>query len=662
VTINPCGAGSGTYAYTNTLFNYAGEWKNGIKDGAGKFLIGNGVSYEGAFKSGEIQGNGLRRWPDGAFYCGHVWPKGASYSGQFNLGELEGHGTFIGGEGGPIKKYEGAWLRNRKHGEGEMTFADRSKYKGTFVDNKEHGKGTLTCRNGDKYVGLWATGKRNGSGKATFKDGSHFDGEWKENQRHGDGLDFDSASGMQYSGNWNEDVPTVTPTRLRVKNVIGPPAEAAEGEEPPPENPDPERVVAVTLTAGTPIPKFNFEFVILDPEVEKLQAEAAKAAEEAAALAALNPEPEEDDKKGKGKKEDKKGKKGKDEPEEEALPAIDETTFNAVTWESGRLLSATLWKVTPGVDEGAVNEDGEPILPERQLAQVQMLRRRAAVDAENRQADDEIVESARSAVSAESAGSGEEGEETEPEPTAAEAAFDRVLAAHPPAEPFPEEEQPYVAAEFFAELVEEVGLTPIVDQGGLMRSKIEDTDRESVRLYPGNELAEQQGLVQILDPIQPEPEPVPPKPEPADGEDAEAAAEKEEEEPEEIPPVYCVTREGFEAWHTGYLSSGGVAMIGVDSATQRTTDGAGIVQGLMIPDNIEGAQHIAFVYFAVSCRLLISARNHVCCFFADGEYELQVRDETPAGRSSDLLASCSILVGEQVEEVDTKKKGKKGKK
>ena len=62
--------GKGTYTYTNTYFQYQGEWNGGKKHGQGSLLMKDGSTYTGNFVNGEISGKGTRTWECGMHYEG----------------------------------------------------------------------------------------------------------------------------------------------------------------------------------------------------------------------------------------------------------------------------------------------------------------------------------------------------------------------------------------------------------------------------------------------------------------------------------------------------------------------------------------------------------------------------------------------------------------
>ena len=64
------------------------------------------------------------------------------YSGQRN-------------EDGVVTKYEGGWLRNKKHGQGMAVYVDGSTYRGKFIRDVKDGQGVFTWAQGHEYKGAF---------------------------------------------------------------------------------------------------------------------------------------------------------------------------------------------------------------------------------------------------------------------------------------------------------------------------------------------------------------------------------------------------------------------------------------------------------------------------------------------------------------------------
>ena len=87
-----------------------------------------------------------------------------------------GHGLqlFSGqrNEDGVISKYEGQWVRNKKHGQGFAVYADGSTYKGKFNRDVMDGKGVFTWAFGHVYKGNFREGQMDGQGEFSHASGN----------------------------------------------------------------------------------------------------------------------------------------------------------------------------------------------------------------------------------------------------------------------------------------------------------------------------------------------------------------------------------------------------------------------------------------------------------------------------------------------------------
>ena len=112
--------------------------------------------HEGEFKRGVKQGAGTYRYANGG-----------RYEGQFDNGMFEGKGKLYLARG---DRYEGEFRRNVKDGVGVHHFANRDRYEGAFKGGMQAGTGTHFYANGDRYEGLFEAGVRHGRG--VFHDAS----------------------------------------------------------------------------------------------------------------------------------------------------------------------------------------------------------------------------------------------------------------------------------------------------------------------------------------------------------------------------------------------------------------------------------------------------------------------------------------------------------
>lgn len=107
---------------------YRGGCRNGLANGRG---VATGIAtYEGEFRDGMKHGAGVKTW---------AW--GDRYEGEFDSDRKNGQGVYTWGEGTQ-------WAGER--------------YEGEFQNDRRHGFGVYTWPNGDRYEGGWTTDQRHG--------------------------------------------------------------------------------------------------------------------------------------------------------------------------------------------------------------------------------------------------------------------------------------------------------------------------------------------------------------------------------------------------------------------------------------------------------------------------------------------------------------------
>ena len=113
-----------------------------------------------------------------------------SYTGGCVNGLAQGKGEARG-----TATYVGEFDAGRKHGRGVKTWpATGDRYEGDFVADRKQGKG------------IYAWGSRSPSA------GERYSGEYLGDRRHGEGV-YEWPGGDRYSGPWENDAPTGTPTK-----------------------------------------------------------------------------------------------------------------------------------------------------------------------------------------------------------------------------------------------------------------------------------------------------------------------------------------------------------------------------------------------------------------------------------------------------------------
>ena len=97
------------------------------------YTAANKTKYSGSFKDDKPHGTGKVEYPDGTCYIG-----------EFVEGSMTGRCKYIFADGG---FYEGQVLDGVATGKGKYTYQDSSKvYEGEFLKNKKHGQGELRMK------------------------------------------------------------------------------------------------------------------------------------------------------------------------------------------------------------------------------------------------------------------------------------------------------------------------------------------------------------------------------------------------------------------------------------------------------------------------------------------------------------------------------------
>jgi hypothetical protein len=121
----------------------------------------------------------------------------AVYQGPFTLsGKKHGEGEMIWANG---DTFRGNFVKNERNGHGTLWFASGGEYVGEWVDNQMHGSGTRRFPNGDVYLGDYNQGQRHGQGRFYYTNGDLYWGEWKRDQINGAGRYY-YASGQRFEG------------------------------------------------------------------------------------------------------------------------------------------------------------------------------------------------------------------------------------------------------------------------------------------------------------------------------------------------------------------------------------------------------------------------------------------------------------------------------
>ena len=77
--------------------------------------------------------------------------------------------------------YEGEYLDDKKHGQGEFKWASGGNYRGGYQHDIKTGYGEMYWADGSIYRGTWERGIQNGLGIMIFSNGTRKEGIFKDN-------------------------------------------------------------------------------------------------------------------------------------------------------------------------------------------------------------------------------------------------------------------------------------------------------------------------------------------------------------------------------------------------------------------------------------------------------------------------------------------------
>ncbi|XP_071176772.1 MORN repeat-containing protein 1-like isoform X23 [Mytilus edulis] len=178
---------------------YFGEKHKALRNGHGVYVFENQYfKYEGEWVKGKKHGFGKLLLKDGTYY-----------EGQFNQGEITGTGFKFFSE--TKCKYKGQFLKGEMHGRGIMEFPDSSEYEGNFVHNRKNGYGVMRTPL-TQYDGGYQGNMRHGEGRMVYapmrydktSNGDRYEGYWVADKRHGPGV-LHCADGSIFDGNFDND-------------------------------------------------------------------------------------------------------------------------------------------------------------------------------------------------------------------------------------------------------------------------------------------------------------------------------------------------------------------------------------------------------------------------------------------------------------------------
>lgn len=234
------GYGQFTDAQNGTI--YEGNFRDGVMDGEGIYFMANGDVYQGTFKRGYMCGQGvytaaLCTFPalgnsnsSTSLFSHEVRSQllftnpqketlmrlsvemlskvmqGWCYEGRFANNTCDGIG-FVHFSCDDVR-IDGTWCAGELQSSSvKILFADSSVYEGPLVDLQPSGMGCLHYANGSVYTGQFKHGKQNGKGRYTDVTSTTCVGMFVDDELHGHAV-IEYPNGMTYDGDVEHGVPS----------------------------------------------------------------------------------------------------------------------------------------------------------------------------------------------------------------------------------------------------------------------------------------------------------------------------------------------------------------------------------------------------------------------------------------------------------------------
>lgn len=195
--------------YRNGKLYYEGNWKSGAFNGEGTLYKEDGSIKTGDWVAGRLSQTLVEvQLPQGYYYgytkdgkpdgLGKIdYTDGTSYQGKWKTGLWEGEGLYISAN----DSVYGIWEKGKICG--DVVYRTPQLYfEGTLVDNIPVGDGNMAQSDGSYYSGFWFDGKREGNGDMIFPNGDSYTGEWANNEFNGFGVYEYAAAKAIYQGEW----------------------------------------------------------------------------------------------------------------------------------------------------------------------------------------------------------------------------------------------------------------------------------------------------------------------------------------------------------------------------------------------------------------------------------------------------------------------------
>jgi hypothetical protein len=178
------------------LFSANAQCTGDCENGKGKLKDASGNTFEGQWKNGQLEGQGVMAMPDGV-----------KYVGEFQAGNMHGYGVVYLANGSVAQSgiYENNKLSSAL-GESEVKDILKKKEMGSSTASNgctgdcQNGKGKLKDADGNTFEGTWKNGKLEGHGIMAMPDGVKYVGEFQGGNMHGYGVVYLANGNVAQSG------------------------------------------------------------------------------------------------------------------------------------------------------------------------------------------------------------------------------------------------------------------------------------------------------------------------------------------------------------------------------------------------------------------------------------------------------------------------------
>ena len=144
-----------------------------------------------------------------------LFPDGGQYVGEILDGKRHGHGELIFANG---DRFVGKFFNDAMR-TGKISYINKDLYKGEFLNDEKHGQGTYAFNDGTRYKGGFFGGLINGPGELVYPNKDRYKGDFFKNQKHGRGKFFFANGDVQEGVFHNDQITADCKLKLSDKKI-----------------------------------------------------------------------------------------------------------------------------------------------------------------------------------------------------------------------------------------------------------------------------------------------------------------------------------------------------------------------------------------------------------------------------------------------------------